>query len=326
MTSLQDINKRFNAVMPLVTPIGVVLGLLLGHRLDSFHFLGTYFFAFITFVGALGVSYRQFAKIARRMTSVLLVLFSAHIVLPVFVALIGRVIFPSQIDIVTGFVLLSSIPIAVTAFIWSTIYEGDAALALSLIILDALLSPILTPLTIRLLSHTTVAIDQGGIMTSLLVMIVLPSLVGMLVTQTMPKVAKQAGLFLSPVTKLLLIAVVVIHVGALSGSLSFSWIYIPLILMNLLVIALGFLLVYVIARYVLKVDRPSLVSMTFTGGMRNISAALVLATTYFPPLAALPVILGILFQQTFVGLLGGVLFGKRRNNPPSSSLLIEISM
>jgi predicted Na+-dependent transporter len=66
--------------------------------------------------------------------------------------------------------------------------------------------------------------------------------------------------------------------------------------------------------------------MTFTGGMRNISAALVLATTYFPPLAALPVILGILFQQTFVGLLGGVLFGKRRNNPPSSSLLIEISM
>jgi predicted Na+-dependent transporter len=51
--------------------------------------------------------------------------------------------------------------------------------------------------------------------------------------------------------------------------------------------------------------------MTFTGGMRNISAALVLATTYFSPLAALPVILGILFQQTFVGLLGGVLFARR---------------
>jgi len=27
MASLQDINKRFNAVMPFITPIGVVLGL-----------------------------------------------------------------------------------------------------------------------------------------------------------------------------------------------------------------------------------------------------------------------------------------------------------
>lgn len=47
MASLQDINKRFNAVMPFVTPPigGVVLGLLLGHRLDSYRFLGTYFFS-----------------------------------------------------------------------------------------------------------------------------------------------------------------------------------------------------------------------------------------------------------------------------------------
>jgi tagaturonate reductase len=311
MASLQDINKRFNAVMPFITPIGVVLGLLLGHRLDPYRFLGTYLFAFITFVGALGVSYRQFAQIVHRMTSVLLVLFCAHIVLPVLVALLGRVVFPTQPDIVTGFILLSSIPIAVTAFIWSTIYDGDAALALSLIILDTLLSPLLTPLTIRVLADTSVVIDQGGIMSSLLVMIVLPSLVGMLVTQTMPKVAKGAVLYLSPITKPLLIAVVVINVGALAGSLSFSWVYVPLVLMNLFVIVLGFLLVYVLARYVLNVDRPSLVSMTFTGGMRNISAALVLATTYFSPLAALPVILGILFQQTFVGLLGGVLFARR---------------
>jgi hypothetical protein len=100
MASLQDINKRFNAVMPFITPIGVVLGLLLGHRLDPYRFLGTYLFAFITFVGALGVSYRQFAQIVHRMTSVLLVLPLAA--LPVilgilfqqtFVGLLGGVLF-----------------------------------------------------------------------------------------------------------------------------------------------------------------------------------------------------------------------------------------
>ncbi|MGE4453365.1 MAG: bile acid:sodium symporter family protein [Sphaerochaeta sp.] len=314
MVSLQTINKRFNAVMPFVTPIGVVIGLLLGHSLDSYRYLGTYFFAFITFVGALGVSYRQFAQIARRLRVVLLVLVCAHIVLPVLVALLGRLAFPQEPDIVTGFILLSSIPIAVTAFIWSNIYEGDAALALSLIILDTLLSPLLTPLTVRLLSNTTVVIDSGGIMTSLLVMIVVPSLLGMLCTQFVPKTAKRAVLYLSPLTKVLLIVVVVLHVGALAGSLAFTWVYVPLILMNLLVIALGFLIVYLLGRFVLKVDRASLVSMTFTGGMRNISAALVLATTYFSPLTALPVILGILFQQTFVGFLGGVLFARKKKD------------
>jgi predicted Na+-dependent transporter len=50
--------------------------------------------------------------------------------------------------------------------------------------------------------------------------------------------------------------------------------------------------------------------MTFTGGMRNISAALVLATTYFDAATALPVVIGILLQQTFVGILGSRLFAK----------------
>ena len=45
--------------------------------------------------------------------------------------------------------------------------------------------------------------------------------------------------------------------------------------------------------------------------MRNVSAALVLAIDYLPPDGALPVIFGILFQQSASAIAGGILFKKR---------------
>ena len=43
----------------------------------------------------------------------------------------------------------------------------------------------------------------------------------------------------------------------------------------------------------------------------NVSAALVLAIDYLPPDGALPVIFGILFQQSASAIAGGILFKKR---------------
>lgn len=239
-----------------------------------------------------------------------MVLVCAHVLLPLIVKALASLAFPSSPSYVTGFILLSSIPIAVTSFLWTTIHAGDGALALALILLDTLLSPLLTPLTVRLLADSSVQLDFQGIIISLLYMIVIPSLLGMLVKQAASEACTNARPYLSPVTKVCMMLVIVLHVASLSGTLTFSAVYVPLILMNLVVIALGFVLIYSLGRYVLHEDRASVVSMTFTGGMRNISAALVLATSYFRAETALPVVIGILLQQTFVGFLGARLFSR----------------
>ena len=314
MTKLDILNARLNRAMPIVTPLGVALGLLLGERVASYTYLGSYLFGFVTFVGALGVSYTQFKAVLKRFKAIILVLFSAHVFIPFLVYVLSNIVFRGQSDIITGFIILSAIPIAVSSFIWCTIYKGDAALALSLILLDTLLSPILTPLTIRIFSSSSVLIDQGGMILSLLMMIVIPSLLGMMVTQVHPAFAAKSVSFLAPVTKLLLVVVIIMHVGTIKEALSLRWIYVSLVLVNVAVIAISFLSVYLLARYVLRVNRASTVSMTFTGGMRNISVALVLATTYFPPLTALPVILGILIQQTSVAVIGALLFHPKRTD------------
>lgn len=47
--------------------------------------------------------------------------------------------------------------------------------------------------------------------------------------------------------------------------------------------------------------------LRINGGMRNISAGAVLAVTYFPAPVAVPVVLGMVFQQMMASLVGLVL-------------------
>ena len=57
----------------------------------------------------------------------------------------------------------------------------------------------------------------------------------------------------------------------------------------------------------LKYDRPILVSFTFIGGMRNISAGSVIAITYSPPEGIVPVVTGMIFQQAISSLYASFL-------------------
>lgn len=57
----------------------------------------------------------------------------------------------------------------------------------------------------------------------------------------------------------------------------------------------------------LRWEKEDIITLTFTGGMRNISAGAVLATTYFPAAVAVPVVLGMLFQQMLASFFGYVM-------------------
>jgi len=51
-------------------------------------------------------------------------------------------------------------------------------------------------------------------------------------------------------------------------------------------------------------------TLVFSVGLCNISAAATLAIAYFPEAAALPAILGMIFQQSLAAVFGRLLLGK----------------
>ncbi len=309
---LEKVNQYFDRAMPYITPVGVAVGLLTGSYFAPLKPFVPYLFAFVTFTGALGMSFKAFGAALSRRKLIVLSLVYMHLLLPLVIWALANLFFPSRPEIVMGFVVLSSGPIAVSSFIWCSINKGDGPLALSLILIDTLLAPLFTPAIIRLLASSDIAIDASGIMKSLFIMVVIPSILGMLFNQFSHTTARKVVPVFKPFTKIMILFVIIINISQVSDAITLNWESALVIVVNLLVLLISFTAIYSIAKYVLKEDRDSVVTLTFSTGMRNINAALVLVTTFFPPLSSLPVIFGILLQQTAAAITGAVLFSRKK--------------
>lgn len=308
------VNAFLEKAMPYMTPLGVAAGLLLGNGISPASPAIVPLFALITFSGALSMTAGEALGVFRKPLPIIAFLLSFHIVLPAAVRLAAGLIFASNPDYVTGFVLLFAIPTAVSGYIWTGIHRGNGPLALALILIDTMLAPFSVPATVALFMGRSVTIDTSGMFFSLLLMVVIPSIAGVAINHLTRGAAPNAlSPVLKPLSKLFLFMVIAINVSRLEGKIP------PLDAGFLAVLAVCTLLSFAgfalgrLSSAALRLSREDSVSVTFATGMRNISAALVLAISFFPPAAAVPVVTGILLQQTVAALAGVGLIQKLDN-------------
>lgn len=306
-------NDRLNRMMALVTPLGMLTGFLFhGFFLPLKPFV-TPLFAFITLTGVLGMTLKDFSNILLHPLMILLSLVFSHVVVPLVVFTTSSIIFGGQAELIAGFMLLCSIPTAVVSYIWSSIYLGNGPLSLTIIIVDTLLSPFVTPLTMKVFTRSDVVIDVSGIMLSMFYMVVLPAIIGILLnTATKGYMQREVKFILNPFTKIALFFVVAINVSQVVGKISFDAETILVVAVTLLLTA-GGLFVYAHVFRLMGLSKENQVSLTFSVGMRNISAALVLAIDFFSPVTAIPVISGVLLQQMSAAIMGRILFGRKKD-------------
>ncbi len=150
-------------------------------------------------------------------------------------------------------------------------------------------------------------------MTSLLFMVVLPSITGMLINQlSKGKVTENVAPCLKPISKIFLLMVIMINTSQVAERLiaeaSIKYLYMAFV--SLAIAAFGYIVGYLFSR-IFHFDRKDSVSITFATAMRNVSVALVLAINYLPPKGAPPVIFGILFQQSTSAIAGNIIFKKK---------------
>ncbi len=299
--------------MPVLTPIGVVLGLILGSLASWMKPSVTWMFAFVTFTGALGISSSSFLTVVKKPKNILIFFLGANITMPILAWLLATLFFGSDPAVVTGYVLLLSIPSAVSGYIWSAIYKGNGALSLTLILVSTIMAPLLTPFTINLLTQSSVIIDTNSMILSLLKMVVIPSLLGVLLNSlTKGKVTANLAPSLKPFSKIALFFVIIINTSLVSERLlaDASWAYLPIALLCAFLAAIVYPMTYILVKLA-KISHEENISITLATSLRNISAALVLAIEFFPAQTALPVIFGVVFQQTICAFMGKLLFEKK---------------
>jgi len=305
---LETLNRLLEKAMPIITPASVVIGILLADYLNSYVFLVPWIFAFITFSGGLGSSFKSFRRVIAHPLPVLLAMFILHVLMPAWGFAVGHMAFSGDMFTITGLTLAVIIPTGITSMIWVSIYKGNAALTLTIILVDTFLSPFIVPYSISLLAGEQVTMDVWAMMKGLLGMVVIPSLLAMCLNElTAGKIKEKIGKKLSPFSKLGLSIVVMINSSVIAPYLSkidSKLFYIATIV--LFVSASGYVISWLIGK-LLKLERDEMVALLFTGGMRNISAGAVLAISYFPAPVAVPVIIGMLFQQMLASIFGHLL-------------------
>lgn len=316
---LQSLNSLLGKWMPFLTPISVVLGVLASVYLQPLAFLVPWIFAFMTFAGSLNSSFGSLKHAVTHPLPIFLALGILHIIIPVWAFGVGNLFFQHNPLIITGLILAVSIPTGITSVIWVTMYKGNISLALAIILIDTILSPFIVPATVALLIGESVHMNVFEIMKGLFLMIVIPSLIGMLINQFMkPNSLKKVSSNISPLSKLGLPIVIAINSSAVAPYLKqidFEFIQITIIM---LFIAISGYLFSWWGGHLLKLNETETVSLIFTGGMRNISAGAVLAVSFFPPQVAVPVIVCMLFQQLLAATQGQLLSFKANKKEKES--------
>jgi bile acid:Na+ symporter, BASS family len=309
---LTTINKQLEKWIPLLTPLSVLIGLGASGVFSPFTHWVPWIFAFMTFAGSLSMNVRDLQRVVLHPLPIFVFMFIQHLVMPLLAWGAGHAAFGDSPLTITGLILVLSIPTGIVSFMWVSIYKGNTALTLSMILIDTMLSPFVVPYTLSLLVGAQVQMDTVGMLTQLIWMVVVPSLAGMMLNQfTGGKVKVALSPKLAPFSKIGLVLVIMINSSVIApyfSTWSMNVFYIAFVCV--FIVSLGYWLGLLAAR-LLRLDRSMTVSMVFNSGMRNNSAGAVLAVTFFPPAVALPTIIGMLCQQLLASLFGYLFFGRQ---------------
>lgn len=151
--------------------------------------------AFIMFTLGLGLTFSDFARVAKMPKNFLIGLISQLIFLPL-VALIIVFIWPLQPELAIGLMLIAAAPGGVTSNILTSFAKGDVALSISLTAVMSLLSVISVPLvlglSIGLISNDSLgSISLTGIAISMFLIVTLPVLLGMIFRASLSYLTKK---------------------------------------------------------------------------------------------------------------------------------------
>jgi tagaturonate reductase len=271
----------------------------------------------MTLSGALKLKVRELGLAVSSPLPVVLFFLSAHVLMPLSVMLVSSLVFNGDADIVSGYVLLYAVPTAVTGFIWTGIFRGDPALSLALILLDTLIAPVVVPATVRILLGTRVALDMTGIAVSLVLMVAVPTIIGVTLNElSRGAVPRIVGPYLGPFSKLCIVLVISANAAAVASQIHPENTRIRIIgAMCIIFSTLGFACGKLIG-LLGKANRARQATLIFSVGLHNTSAAMTLGIEFFPGPAALPAVLGIIFQQTIAAIMGRLLLGKEGEEKP----------
>lgn len=304
------LNKKFEKIMAFITPTAVLIALVFGKYFVPLKPLVNILFGLMTFFGAMKISAEDMKAAFKKPLFIVAYVIASFLIMPLFAQLISKTLFSNSIIVGSGYNLVRAVPTAVVGSVWATMFNGNLAVSLAILLIDTLLAPAITPFMLKIYTGTAVQLDTFGMMKSLCFMVVIPFILGIIFNHFFKKQIKETiGPITNPISKILFFVEIIINVSQVSQRIvsEASWDYALVIVAALILSILGFITGHVVSR-VMRLQKKEDISITFAVALRNTNAALVLAIGFLPELAALPIIFSIVIQQTLAAIMGKVIF------------------
>lgn len=275
---------------------------------NTFSFLARvapFLFMFNTFQGSLGNSFSSMRAVFRRPLALCAILFVAHIVLPGIAFLVGLPLYGDDPAVLSGMVLEYAVPVATSSILWTSVYDGDISLCLSAVLISALISPFMIPLTLQVTVGAGVSVDALSMMRQLVILVAIPAMLGTSVNELTHSWGKRSlSPTLSPLARTFLGLIIIGNTTGIADDLQhLTPQLVEIIVVCGLFCMLGYVLAFVLAT-LMRQPRDLFIATSFAASMKNISAGAVIARAYLPAESLLPVMAGTLYQQVFASVVG----------------------
>ena len=238
--------------------------------------------AFIMFTLGLGLTFSDFARVARMPKNFLIGLVSQLLFLPL-VALIIVFIWPLQPELAIGLILIAAAPGGVTSNILTSFAKGDVALSISLTAVMSLLSVISVPLvlglSIGLISDSSLgSISLTGIAISMFLIVTLPVLLGMIFRACLSYLTKRIEKLAKILSTALFVLVLIGAILAERQNLTeyFAQTGLVVLILNILMMTIA----YYWAK-LFSTGGPQLKAISIECGLQNGTLAIFVGTSVF---------------------------------------------
>ena len=219
-------------------------------------------------------------------------------------------------DLALGVILVGCCPGGTASNVICYLAKGDVALSVAMTAVSTLLAQLVTPALVMLLAGKSIDVDVVGMFMSIVQVVILPIVLGFLVSHYFSRLTQKVVPILPMVSTLAIAFIIgiVVSLNAKSIMACSMIVAVAVILHNLLGLLLGYFAGKAMG---LKSDKRTAISIEV--GMQNSGLATSLAGTHFAmyPMAAVP---GALFSvwHNFSGSIAAAIF--RRLNKKAGSV------
>lgn len=286
----------FSQKLPILILLVAIFTFLSPYYWDAPSIIPSLFLGLVIFFTGVSMDVNTIKDIRHKKREIVIATFLKYTVMVFISIALALIFFSSKPEIAAGIILAGTVPNGTSATVYSLLAGGNASLVVVGSLVDVVVSPIVTPLAMLVLSNDQVVISFFSLLKSFFIIVVIPISLGITTQRLFPKVTVYSKSATKLGSALAILLIVHTIVGSGKDAIASQLSSLPLlVIVTFLQVFLSMILGYYFAKK-LKVSESDARAMLFHVGLANTALAAILAYQFISEVAVIGPILSMIIN------------------------------